>query len=354
MVSVEKIACSPLIGDYCIITDMLIQRCLNYKTMPSPPMTRRTLEIGSRHSPDMICTPFKTTLGNFIEAAENGANVFVMPGAGCRLGFYDILQKQILLGLGYECDMISLFDYVPTVNRLYKSLNDINPGLSLEKFNTVYDTIAKITVDMDNLADFMRKNMAFEVNKGEYERHYKAYLTEVRNAQNADEAAIIGMKYKEKIKLIATNKPSRPVRIGVIGEIYVVIEPFLSCNLEKWLAEHEVEIVRPSDLSRRAIALFTLEDQIKESGGYVDYNIGGTANDTISQSYKMMNEGIDGIIHVKPASCSPEITAMTILQNMSKDYNVPIMYLTFDTETSEAGFHTRLEAFHDMIVMKGL
>jgi hypothetical protein len=25
-----------------------------------------------------------------------GANVFVMPGAGCRLGFYDILQKQIL------------------------------------------------------------------------------------------------------------------------------------------------------------------------------------------------------------------------------------------------------------------
>jgi len=315
-------------------------------------MTKRTLEIGSRHSPDMICTPFKTTLGNFIEAAEQGANVFVMPGVGCRLGFYDILQKQILDDLGFDCEMITLFEYIPTVKRLYTSLSSINPDLTHEDFDAVFGLVVKITVDMDNLAYFMRRNIAFEVNKGEYEKCYQAYLQEVKSAQDVAEAEYIGEKYKEKIESIVINKPDRPIRIGIIGEIYIVVEPFSNCNMEKWLAEHGVEIIRPFDLSQMAVAIFTVDEQVKNSGGYVDYNIGSTANDAIAQAYQMIQDGIDGIIHVKPSSCSPEITAMTILQNISQDCNVPFMYMTFDTETSEAGVHTRLEAFYDMIVMK--
>lgn len=352
MAIVEKIACAPQIGDYHIIAEILLQRCLHYKTMRCPPMTKRTLEIGSRHSPDMICTPFKTTLGNFIEAAERGANVFVMPGVGCRLGFYDILQKQVLDDLGYDCEMITLFDYIPTVKRLYTSLHEINPDLTQEKFNDIFELIVKITVDMDNLADFIRRNIAFEVNKGEYEKYYQAYLQAVKDAQNAAEAESIGMEYKAKIEAVAVNKPEKPIRIGIIGEIYIVVEPFSNCNIEKWLAEHGVEIIRSFDLSQMATAIFTVNEQIENSGGYVHYNIGSTANDAISQAYQMIQDGIDGIIHVKPSSCSPEITAMTILQNISRDYDVPFMYMTFDTETSEAGVHTRLEAFHDMITMK--
>ncbi|MCL2851596.1 MAG: hypothetical protein FWE20_00980 [Defluviitaleaceae bacterium] len=354
MAVIEKIACTPTMGDYHILTDMLMERCLNYKTMLCPPMTKRTLELGARHSPDMICTPFKITLGNFIEAAEMGANVFVMPGAGCRLGFYDILQQQVLSDLGYECEMFPLFDYIPSVNRMFKAFNDANPDLTREDFDAVMDTVVRIALDMDELADFMRRNIAFEVSKGEYEKHYKAYLNSAKTVQSAAEAESIGAKYKEDQKAIKINKPDRPIRIGVIGEIYVVVESFSNCNLEKWLAEHGVEIIRPFDLSRMAVAIFTVDEQIEKSGGYVDYNIGSTANDAVAQAYEMITGGIDGIIHIKPSSCSPEITAMTILQNMSRDHDIPIMYLTFDTETSEAGFHTRLEAFHDMIVMKGL
>ena len=350
----EKLACAPKIGDYHIVADILLERCLRYKTMPCPPMTKRTMELGSRHSPDMICTPFKITLGNFIEAAEQGANVFVMPGAGCRLGFYDILQKQILQDLGYDCEMITLFDYIPTVNRLYKAMNDSNPALTREEFDAIFELVARITMDMDGLADLMRRNIAFEVNKGEYEALYAAYLQEARKMQNAAEAEALGASYREKMESVLVNKPERPIRIGIIGEIYVVVEPFSNCDLEKWLAAHEVEIVRPFDLSRMAVALFTVGEQVENSGGYVDYNIGSTANDAVAGAYQMMQDGIDGIIHVKPASCSPEITAMTILQNMSRDHGVPILYMTFDTETSEAGVHTRLEAFRDMIVMKGV
>lgn len=354
MMAVRKIACTPTIGDYHILADMLMERCLHYETMRCPPMTKRTLELGARHSPDMICTPFKITLGNFIEAAEMGANVFVMPGTGCRLGFYDILQKQILTDLGYEIEMFPLFDYIPSVTRLYKSFYNANPDVTREMFDSVFDVVAKIATDMDDLAAIKRRNMAFAVNKGEYDRLYNAYLKEVVNAQNVFEAESIGEKYRARLKAVEINKPERPIRIGIVGEVYIVAEPFSNCNLEKWLAEHDVEIIRRSDLTRMAAAVFSIDEQISKSGGYARYNIGSTANDAVAQAYQMIQDGIDGIIHVKPSSCSPEITAMSILQNISRDHNVPIMYLTFDTESSEAGLHTRLEAFHDMIVMRGL
>ncbi|MCL2438169.1 MAG: hypothetical protein FWE48_00660 [Coriobacteriia bacterium] len=348
----EKIAVTPTIGDYHILGDILMERCLGYTTMPCPPMTKRTLELGAKNSPDMICTPFKITLGNQIEAAEQGANVFIMPGAGCRLGFYDILQRQVLKDLGFKVELISLFDYVPTAKRLFQTLSSINPDLTQEHFDRVFATVVQITLEMDKLADFMRRNRAFEITKGDFQRAYQDYLQEVIDASCADAAADVGIKYDKILKAIPLDKPRRPIRIGILGEIYVVVEPFSNCHMEDWLTEHKVEIDRPFDLTRMAMAINSVPELIEKSGGYVDYNLGSTANEVIAQAHSMMQDGIDGIIHVKPASCSPEITAMTILQNMSRDFGVPVMYLTFDTETGEAGVHTRLEAFLDMITMK--
>jgi len=349
---VKKIAVAPQIGDYQIITDIIINRLLGYKTMKCPPMTKKTMEIGSRHSPDMICTPFKIILGSFIECAEKGANVFIMPGVGCRLGFYDILHKQILEDLGYECEMIPLFDYIPTLKRMFTALNIVNPELTQDEFNTVIEMVIKIVFDMDELANKKRLNIAFEINEGEHEKIYKAYLKEVKDSETLEDAATIGNNYKEKMNNVKINKPEKPIRIGIVGEIYVIAEPFSNCYLEKWLAENNIEIVHSGDLSTMAHAIFNLNEQIEQSGGYVDYNIGATANEAIAHAHQMIKDGIDGIIHVKPASCSPEITAMTILQNMSNDYDVPFLYITFDTETSEAGIHTRLEAFTDMLKQK--
>ncbi|MCL2526466.1 MAG: hypothetical protein FWE46_05425 [Coriobacteriia bacterium] len=348
----RKIACTPTIGDYALLGDILMERLLGYETMPCPPLTKRTLELGAQNSPDMICTPFKITLGNHIEAAQAGANVFIMPGAGCRLGFYDILQKQILDDLGYPNDIISLFDYIPTTKRLFTAMQERNPELTQQQFDEVFALIIQITVDMDGLADYLRHNRAFELEAGQFESNYQAYLSEVKLAQTAGEAADIGKKYDKLLRAIPVDKPQRPIRIGILGEIYVVVEPFSNANLEQWLMDRAVEIDRPFDLTRMAIGIFNNEQQIAESGGYVNYNIGSTANDVIAQTHRMMKEGVDGVIHIKPASCSPEITAMTILQNMSQDFGIPVMYLTFDTETGEAGVHTRLEAFLDMITMK--
>ena len=41
-----------------------------------------------------------------------------------------------------------------------------------------------------------------------------------------------------------------------------------------------------------------------------------------------------------------------MLQRISADYRIPILYLTYDAQTSDTGLDTRLEAFYDMLAMK--
>lgn len=73
---------------------------------------------------------------------------------------------------------------------------------------------------------------------------------------------------------------------------------------------------------------------------------------TVYKALEWAKEGFDGIVHVKSFGCTPEIDAMPVLQKISNDYKIPILYFSFDSQTSETGIQTRLEAFYDMIIMR--
>ena len=62
-----------------------------------------------------------------------------------------------------------------------------------------------------------------------------------------------------------------------------------------------------------------------------------------------IKNNIDGIIHLKSFSCVPEINAIPILNEVSEDYQVPILYLSFDGQNNISNIDTKLEAFYDMI-----
>jgi predicted nucleotide-binding protein (sugar kinase/HSP70/actin superfamily) len=254
--------------------------------------------------------------------------------------------------MGYEFEMLTLFEYYATAQKLFNSLVEYNPKLTREKFDTVLYLVAKIVVDMDWLGNLKRINGAFEIHRGEFEMKYREYLHEIANVATIETATQIGNKYRHAFEIVGLNKPLRPIRIGLVGDLYSVIEPHGNCELVKWLLNNRVEVVSKIDLTYLSTSLFDVNALIQKSGGYVTYAIGGNANNSVALAYEYAREGIDGIIHVKASTCTPEITAMTILQNISNDFGTPIMYLTFDTETGEAGLHTRLEAFLDMVTMK--
>ena len=43
---------------------------------------------------------------------------------------------------------------------------------------------------------------------------------------------------------------------------------------------------------------------------------------------------------------------MPILERLSEEYNIPIIYFSFDSSDNEVAIDTRLEAFYDMLVQK--
>ena len=85
---------------------------------------------------------------------------------------------------------------------------------------------------------------------------------------------------------------------------------------------------------------------------YVKYNLGADGLDNVYRTIELIKHGYDGIIHIKPFGCTPEISAIPIIQRVCQDHNCPIMFLSFDYQTSEEGIKTRLEAFYEMLKEK--
>ena len=96
----------PGIGNYTpMINDFFKELDLNL--MQTPEITPDVIKLGIKHSPNMICYPFKITLGIFIEALQNGATDLIMYNTcgQCRFRQYYKIQELIMKDLGYKFNM---------------------------------------------------------------------------------------------------------------------------------------------------------------------------------------------------------------------------------------------------------
>ena len=72
----KKIISFPHMGSYYVPIRYLTENLTDFEVKLAPPITKKTLELGSKHAPDFVCIPFKYNLGNYIEAAEKRQLVF--------------------------------------------------------------------------------------------------------------------------------------------------------------------------------------------------------------------------------------------------------------------------------------
>ena len=80
--------------------------------------------------------------------------------------------------------------------------------------------------------------------------------------------------------------------------------------------------------------------------------IGGECIETVGDTVFAARNGIDGIIHIMPFTCMPEIVAQNILPTVSKKENIPVLELVLDEQTGKTGNITRIEAFADLVKRK--
>lgn len=342
----------PHLGSYCVPIEVLFRAGLGVDYVTPPPITARTLELGSRYSPDFVCSPFKYNLGNFIEAIEAGANTLVQVGGACRLGFYGELHEQILKDMGYKVKFVNMakarFDMPLT---FYNQLKSINPKMSLTRIAKILPTAVKMVEYIDSAEDYMRKNIGFEKNAGSFERVHTAFLNTLRSVRSRAELISAYQKCMRAFKKIEVEKPRHPLRVGIIGEYYTIMEPFSNHYVEKELAKMGMAIDRRMNLT--SSIFHNPHKEIREKiRHYAEYDMGATCMMTIDSALRFAKKGYDGIIHVKSFGCTPEMDVMPVLSNISADYNIPVIFFSYDSQTSDVGIKTRLEAFYDMVTMR--
>lgn len=350
----EMIISFPHMGNYHIPISCLMENTLNGKALPPPPTTKRTIELGTKYSPEFVCIPFKYNLGNYIEALENGANILIHAGGGCRFGYYAEVLEQILKDLGYEFKLFSLVDtHNMKVLSLYKEFNKLNPDLTLFQFAKAFKIAQTQVYVLDNIEKYIRGNIGFEREQGSFERLEKEFHAVLRKTSSDSEVKNLERLYMSKFKSIPLDKPSHPLRVGIVGELYTLMEPFSSYFIEKTLAKKGIEVRRYITVSYLIFAKDHKEKRIvKAASPYLKYAIGADGTDSVAKSKLMAEEKFDGIIHIKPFGCTPEVNSMPAVQKVSRDYDIPIIFFSFDSQTSETGIKTRLEAFYDMLMMR--
>ncbi len=332
---------------------------LEIETIVPPPCSKKTISLGSQHAPEFACMPLKLNLGNFMEAYELGADTIIMAGGcgPCRFGYYAQVEHKILCDLGYRYDLVVIEPPEKRINELLSKIRRIAGNKSwMEIIRAVKFGYRKSRL-VDELEMKAMKLRPRETNKGATDICLKQAIAEIDRASTPDDLIIASKRANELMESVSTE--DRPViKIGLVGEIYTLLEPFANLDIDKKLGSLGVEIDRSIFLSEwindhlfMGLVKGIRSSKIykKNAFPYLKHFVGGHGQETVGSAIYYHKLGYDGVIQVLPFTCMPEIVAQSILPSISQDTGMPVMTLIVDEQSGDAGITTRLEAFVDLL-----
>ena len=335
-------------------------RIIGCEPYVEPYTSKRTLSLGTKHSPEAICIPYKLILGNFIEAIEGGADYVSMitsPGC-CRLGEYGKCISNALKDLGYEAKYVEMQLY-DGIKGMYNYLKTVSGTNNMFLFTRAILIAMIKTFMLDNLETKLSYYRAREIHFGDAEKHYKNALKIID-----ENDTIVGLNKAKKLideemKKVEINPQKDVLYVDITGEIYIVNDEFSNQNIERELGRIGVQVRRSltltSFLKDAIIPKFLrkgethLQRAFRLAKPYLMRDIGGDSLECVSDVVYAQERGADGIIHLSPFTCMPEIMSQNIFPAMREDCDIPILALIMDEQTGKAGYVTRIEAFVDLM-----
>ena len=326
-----------------------------------PPYTsKKTLSLGTKNSPEAICLPYKLILGNFVEAIEGGADYVAMiasPGC-CRLGEYGACINNALADMGYKTNYIelTLYDGIKGLFDFLKKVSGKNDPILFTR--AILLAIRKVFLidDLDRKLSYYR---AREFHQGDAEKHYHKCLRIIDAAMNTREMNKAKKLVFEEMAKTEIDKNKEVLYVDITGEIYLVCDRFSNQDIVKELGKMGVETRKSLTVSgflkdaiipkifRKGETHLQRADRMAKP--YLMRDIGGDALECVSDVAYANERGIDGIIHISPFTCMPEIMSQNIFPAMRENCDIPILPLIMDEQTGKAGYLTRLEAFVDLM-----
>lgn len=289
----------PRLGIYSKIIRQFFES-LGCEVVQPSKVSQDIINPGVMNSADMMCYPYKVTLGQEIWALEHGATDLVMfnTHGRCRFKHYHQLQEQTLRGLGYKFRMhaLSVVNFLPMVTQLSGHLPKNTLAACLRALRQIV----------------------------ELERRAKR------------------------------REDGHRIRIGLVGELYTMIEPDINFDIVRKLDSLGVSVdvsLTISEFIKNVLKLNLFEKRAEkaEAKSLLREKIGGHGFQSIYNTIWYAKQGYDGVIHLMPLSCMPESTVEVLLDQVARKYNVPLYRFPIDESSFEVGFSTRLETFVSML-----
>lgn len=304
---------------YGFFKAMGIEMILSDKT------TKKTLSNGSALVVTETCLPVKIFVGQVINLIEKGVTNIFVPSI------------QSIAPKIYNCSKI-------------RGLPDLIRNVVKKDFTIIDPTFDK-SAPHHGLYNFLQ-DCVKPFGILDMEQIKKASKAGWRVYNNFQVMLKSGMKYERALKyalsgklLIEKDEKEYPISIALVAHAYNLYDERASMKVIDKLNKMGVKVHTAFQLTDEQ-----LEEGVTTLGQKVYW---ANESEMIGcAGYYLKDNKIDGLITITAFGCGPDSLMVERITRRSKQFGKPLLNLTIDEQTGEAGFITRLEAFVDMLYRK--
>ena len=206
---------------------------------------RKAVDCGVKYVHNDACYPSICVIGQFIYALQSGkydvnkvAVIYMQTGGGCRASNYVSLMRKAFARAG--------FPQVPIVTINIAGLEK-HPGFKVTV--PMYRDLLNCCLYADLMMTLRNQCRVREVKKGQTDALCDHWVKKL--GKEIWDGKMKYSRVKENMRRMAADfalierKPERPVRVGIVGEIYVKYSPLGNNYLEEFLYKEGAEAVVP-------------------------------------------------------------------------------------------------------------
>lgn len=299
-------------------------KALGIEIILSDKTTTKIINLGTKYVVSETCLPIKVYVGHVVNLLDKGCDVIFIPS---------------IQSTDYKINNCSKIRGLPEIirNVINRPFTMIEPTLDKTENINFYDFWTE-TAKAFGITDKNQIKSAINSGWGVYNNFIEMTKSGVSYCE-ALENAINGKFEKKTVDLV------KPLSIAIMAHGYNLFDERISLNLIKKLEKMDVKVYTSLSVTR--------EESLKaiENLGEIQYwanelELTGTA------AHYLLNNKVDGIIALSAFGCGPDSLMVDEISYHCKERNMPLIHLTIDEHTGEAGFITRIEAFIDMLMRK--
>ncbi|MDK2822569.1 MAG: hypothetical protein PWQ67_1365 [Clostridia bacterium] len=286
---------------------------LGAKVIFSPPTNRAILDQGAKYVVDEACLPVKVYFGH-INYLKDKVDYIFAP----RLVSVEKKEFSCPKFMGIPDMLVTNIDNLPEV---------IGPTIDLTKRD---NNLWKIIWEVGNIFSKNPGKIAMSWFKGvsDFKKFNQVWLNK---------------SIPREFKITHLDKDPGRLNIAVIGHEYILYDGYLSMNLLEKLAKLNVSVFTSEMIHPKMV-----NKEVSILPKRIFWNF---AKNLLGSAFYFSKQAeISGFINISSFGCGPDaMTSSMIYHHLKTKNNKPILNLTIDEHTGEAGINTRIEAFYDLL-----